>query len=220
MQPTPPSRYDTRHLAQHQLELLPPRYRQGIERPALAHFLRKRAFHEAGHGVVAVLLYGARVVKSVSISPAKVGPDCVQRFSALSIPIVYRRPTLRGERSPIPPDGIVDAEGVYRYAGTVAEQIVDADQPFAVSQWQPPLGHPLACHLPRAMEDREQLEQTARTLAVERPADHYFEEYEREAERLLRAHWSSVERVAAGLLERGAMHGDRVDAAVLGQTTL
>jgi len=220
MQPTPPSRYATDHLAIHQLELLPPRYRRGIEREALAHFLRKRAFHEAGHAIVAVLLYGARVVKSVTISPGRSGPGCVQRFSALSIPITYRRPTARGERNPIPPDAIVDAEGVYRYAGTVAEQIVDAGRPFAVAQWQPPLGHPLACHLTSAMEDREELERTARTLAVERPADHYYDDYEREAERLLRAQWGAVERVAVGLLERGAMHGDRVDAAVLGANAL
>ena len=64
-------------------------------------------------------------------------------------------------------------------------------------------------------DDRERLAKLASTLGRERPVDRFFEAYWEEARRLLSQNWSSVERVAAALLEHGKLNGDRVDVLVL-----
>jgi hypothetical protein len=188
------------------------RHLQGLDDEAVAESVRGNAYHQAGHAVVCCLLYGARVVKSASIiaDDEKLGE--MIRFSALPIPLTYR--SLRdGRREPIPPDALVDAEGVFAYAGIAAEDLLSGRGEPADDG---PGGESARTRAKATGgDDRERLAKLASTLGRERPADRFFDAYWEEARRLLRENWSSVERVAAALLEHGKLNGDRVDVLVL-----
>ena len=108
---------------------------------------------------------------------------------------------------------LVDAEGVFAYAGIAAEDLLAGrDEPADGG----PGGESARTRVPATGDDdRERLAKLASTLGRERPADRFFEAYWEEARRLLRQNWSSVERVAAALLEHGRLNGDRVDVLVL-----
>jgi hypothetical protein len=188
------------------------RHWQGLGEEAVARSVRGNAYHQAGHAVVCCLLYGARVVKSASILPDSEKRGEVIRFSALPIPLTYRSPR-DGRREPIPPDALVDAEGVFAYAGIAAEDLLAGrDEPADGG----PGGQSAQTRAKETgADDRERLAKLASTLGRERPADRFFEAYWVEARRLLRQNWSSVERVAAALLEHGRLNGDRVDVLVL-----
>jgi len=167
--------------------------------------IRKVAHHEAGHAVICFLLYGEQVIKSVEVYSREGVLGNTTTYSRLPIPIVCRPPVgapRRGNPAPVSVDAIVDAHGVLSYAGVAAEEIHSA----APENPQPVGGEE------RAMLDREQLSKLAGTVGASRPAEHYFDEYSREASRLLRGQWYGVEALAEALVEHGSLNGDRVDA--------
>jgi hypothetical protein len=167
--------------------------------------IRKVAHHEAGHAVICFLLYGEQVIKSVEVHSRDGVLGSTSTYSRLPIPIVCRPPVgtpRRGNPAPVSVDAIVDAHGVLSYAGVAAEEILaptPEDEQAGGSE-------------ERAVLDRERLAKLAGTVGASRPADHYFNEYSREASRLLRSQWHGVEVLAEALVEHGSLNGDRVDS--------
>jgi hypothetical protein len=193
------------------VDTFPERHRQGRDDATVAELVRDNAYHQAGHVVVCCLLYGARVIKSATILPDDEKLGEVVRFSALPIPLTCR-PSPEERRGPIPPDALVDAEGVFAYAGMAAEDLLatQGGRDVAQASGAEDRARPPA----RGSDDRHGLAKLASSLGRERPVDRFFEAYWEEARRLLRQNWDSVERVVAALLEHGRLSGDRIDRLV------
>ena len=198
------------HIAQY-VDTLPERYRQGLDDVTVAELVRDNVYHQAGHVVVCCLLYGARVIKSASILPDDEKLGEVVRFSALPIPLTCR-PSPEERKGPIPPDALVDAEGVFAYAGIAAEDLRTARAGGAAAEASG--GDDRARPAARGSDDRHRLAKLASSLGRERPVDRFFEAYWEEARRLLHQNWECVERVVAALLEHGRLSGERVDSLV------
>lgn len=199
-----------RQIAQY-VDTFPDRHRAGRDDASVAQMVRDNAYHQAGHAVVCCLLYGARVVKSASILPDDEKLGEVVRFSALPIPLSCR-PSPEERRGRIPPDALVDAEGVFAYAGIAAEDLLAGR-----GEWEDPGtgdGGDRPWPAMRGSDDRHRLAKLASSLGCERPVDGFFEAYWEEARRLLRQNWDSVERVVAALLEHGRLSGERIDSLV------
>lgn len=179
---------------------------------------RARAYHQAGRAVVCVTLFGARVVKSVSAEDGSAETAGFETYSRLPVPLTCRPPShKRGEeRKPIAVEGIVDAHGILAYAGIAAEGEFRNRQ---ASQKEPAAATKDNDAAPRSAgsESRENLAKTASSIGLERPAEHFYEEYWEEANRLLRASWEMVESLAEALLEHGTLNGRRVDSLVSGE---
>jgi hypothetical protein len=193
------------------VDTFPERHREGRDDATIAELVRDNAYHQAGHAVVCCLLFGARVVKSASILPDDEKLGEVVRFSALPIPLTCR-PSPEARRGPIAPDALVDAEGVFAYAGIAAEDLL-----FELGGWvdvRASGDDGRAWPPARGSDDRHRLAKLASSLGRERPVDRFFEAYWEEAQRLLRQHWDSVERLVSALLEHGRLGGDRVDSLV------
>lgn len=167
------------------------------------------AYHQAGQAVVCVTLFGARVVKNLGLSDDHVTESPFETYSRLPVPLTSRPPShKRGEdRKPIEVEGIIDAHGVLTYAGVAAVHTHMRNQGGAET-----LEYRTAYFGPR-----EALSKLASSIGVERPADHFYDEYWEEACRLLAANWHAVERVVEGLLTLRSLNGNRVDALVLGE---
>lgn len=167
------------------------------------------AYHQAGQAVICVTLFGARVVKNLGLSDGRVAESQFETYSRLPVPLSCRPPShRRGEdRKPIEVEGIVDAHGILTYAGVAAvyahfrQQGRPEDFDYQTSY----------------LGSREALAKLASSIGVERPADHFYDEYWDEASRLLVADWEAVERVAEGLLTLRSLNGNRIDALVLGE---
>lgn len=167
------------------------------------------AHHHAAHAVICFVLYGDAVIKSVEVWSRKGRRGRTTTYSRLPIPMVCRPPAgepRRGNPAPVSADAIVDAHGVLSYAGMVGEHL------HLGGSLEDTDGEPEISLQPPAMADRESLARVARTIGLDRPADHFFSEYWQEARRLLQANWGGVDELAAALEQRGALHGDRVDA--------
>jgi len=175
--------------------------------------LRERSHYFAGKAVVCGTLFGDRVIKCVSAGASAEQSGALETFSDLPIPLACRPPTrARGEaRPPVAVAAVADAHGVLAYAGAAAVEELRRLGPAGSTTEVAPF--------PVDREDREHLAKLALQLSLERPADIYFDDYAREASRLLRESWPAVERIAEVLAERGSLNGDRVDLLVSGEST-
>jgi hypothetical protein len=171
--------------------------------------LRERAHYFAGKAVVCGTLFGDRVIKCLSTGRT----GALETFSDLPIPLACRPPARpRGEsRPPVAVAAVADAHGILAYAGAAAVEELRRRGSAAGSASAEPVS--VDC------EDRERLAKLALQLGLERPADIWFEDYAREASRLLCESWPVVERLAEALAERGSLNGDRVDLLISGEAT-
>jgi hypothetical protein len=169
---------------------------------------RAWAYHQAGRTVVCVTLFGARVIKLVSIEDQLSEHQGLETFSRLPVPLSVR-PTSqkRGEeRKPIPVEGIIDSHGVLAYSGIAANFLY---RQFAGGGEDPEFRQGGA-------EAREALSKLASSIGLERPGDHFYEEYWTEANRLLETSWEVVGRVAEALESHRTLNGNRIDTITLG----
>lgn len=176
--------------------------------------LRERAHYFAGQAVVCAILFGDRVIKSLSCGTVPATPEetgALETFSDLPIPLACRPTTHgRGEaRPPIAVAAVADAHGVLAYAGAAAVDELRRRSGGAAKAGAEPA--------PVDSRDRERFAKLALQLGLERQADIFFEDYAREASRLLGDHWPAVERVARALEQRGSLNGDRTDRLVSGE---
>lgn len=171
--------------------------------------LEEYAYHRAGQAVVCVTLFGARVVKHLALGADAADGDGFETYSRLPVPLSSRPASHRRgeERKPIAVEGIVDAHGVLAYSGIAALHAYLKGKGRAEA----------FDHQNAHLASREALSKLASSIGVERPTEHFYEEYWQEAQRLLDSHWEAVERVAEGLLKHRALNGNRVDALILGE---
>ncbi len=176
------------------------------------NLILERAHHQAGRAVVCITLFGARVVKQLEMDGLPGSAAGFETYSKLPVPLSCRPPShKRGEeRKPIPVEGIVDAHGVLAYAGIAAEYEFQQRTAIETS------GEGLTNFRETGSESREQLAKLASSIGLERPADHFYEEYWNEALRLLNTSWHAVESVAETLTRHQALNGRRIDALILG----
>jgi len=168
-----------------------------------------QAHMRAGQAVVCVTLFGARVVKHLEITEDSESEAGFETYSRLPVPLTSRPNSNRrgDERKPIAVEAIVDAHGVLAYAGIAAAHAWlatrgEAEQP-----------DPRSANLAA----REALSKLASSIGVERPSDHFYDEYFEEAVRLLEGQWPVVQRVVEGLLTHQSLNGNRVDALIVGE---
>jgi len=169
---------------------------------------QNRAHHQAGRAVVCVTLFGAHVVKLISMEGDSDSAVGFETYSKLPVPLACRPPShKRGEeRKPIPVEGIVDAHGVLAYAGIAAQRELHAKSSEERDDYRG-----------NGTEAREQLAKMASSIGLERPADHFYDEYWEEARRLLNSSWAAVDSVAQALVQHQTLNGRRVDALILGE---
>ncbi len=169
----------------------------------------RQAHMRAGQAVVCVTLFGARVVKNLALTPDPDSEAGFETYSRLPVPLTSRPNSHRrgDERKPIAVEAIVDAHGVLAYAGVAAARA------WMRSHGQADELDPRSANLAA----REALSKLASSIGVERPSDHFYEEYFDEAVRLLEGQEPVVQRVVEGLLTHRALNGNRVDALILGE---
>jgi hypothetical protein len=181
--------------------------------------LARVAYREAGRATVCEILYGPNVLKHALIDP-EAGDGEVVTFSGMPLPIDCRPPAgrRRGEQVGVVPEKLIDAHGVFAYAGIAAERIAlgrgrfEGADPESELAWERWLGS--------ARRGREELARIARLLGLERPAEEFYAAYCEEAERLLTPVWTTVEELAEALLERRELKGHHVDRLVHGDEVL
>jgi hypothetical protein len=177
------------------------------------------AYREAGRATICEILYGPNVLKYAVIDPVA-GEGEVVTFSGMPLPIDCRPPAgrRRGEQVGVVPDKLIDAHGVFAYAGVGAERLALAKGRFegidveSEMQWDRWAG--------AARRGREELARIAKLIGLERPADEFYHAYCEEAERLLEPVWNTVEELAEALLERRELKGHHVDRMVHGEDVL
>ena len=154
---------------------------------------------------------------------------CRLHSGAYTIPLVAveRIDLLDPEcRFVLPRDDMIEAHGIYCYAGLAAEVLLDAaehdreqrrrwgadrdasDGPAALTAVARRRSQ-AALH-----GDRERLAAWASALGLDRPADRFVEGYWIQAAEMLRARWGAVEALAAALLDRTTISGEEVDLIV------
>lgn len=181
--------------------------------------LARVAYREAGRATICEILYGPNVLKHAIID-AEAGEGEVVTFSGLPLPMDCRPPAgrRRGEQVGVVPEKLVDAHGIFAYAGVAAERIalrkgrfapVEVESELAWERW-----------LGAARRGREELARIARLLGLERPAEEFYRAYCEESERLLQPVWDTVEELAEALLERRELMGHHVDRLVHGEEVL
>lgn len=177
------------------------------------------AYREAGRAAICEILYGPNVVKHALIDP-EAGEGEVVTFSGMPLPIDCRPPAgrRRGESVGVVPEKLVDAHGIFAYAGIGAERIalrkgrfegVHVESELVWDRW-----------LGAARRGREELARIAKLLGLQRPAEEFYTAYCEESERLLLPVWSTVEELAAALLDRRQLMGHHVDRLVHGDEVL
>jgi len=177
------------------------------------------AYREAGRATICEILYGPNVLKHAVIDPIA-GEGEVVTFSGMPLPIDCRPPPgrRRGEQVGVVPDKLIDAHGVFAYAGIGAERMalrkgriegVDIELELPWERW-----------MGAARRGREDLARTAKLLGLERPAEEFYAAYCDEAERLLHPVWNTVEELTEALLERQELMGHHVDRLVHGEEVL
>jgi len=181
--------------------------------------LARVAYREAGRATICEILYGPNVLKHALID-AEAGEGEVVTFSGMPLPIDCRPPPgrRRGEQVGVVPEKLIDAHGVFAYAGIGAERIalrrggfegVDLVAELAWDRW-----------LGAARRGREELARIAKLLGLSRPVEEFYAAYCEEAERLLEPVWNTVEELAEALLERRELMGHHVDRLVHGEEVL
>ncbi len=159
--------------------------------------------------MICVTLFGARVIKLVTIEENLDDQQGLETFSRLPVPLSCR-PTSqkRGEeRKPIPAEGIIDSHGVLAYAGIAARHLYRRGGGDAEDLDYRNAG----------LEAREALSKLASSIGLERPGDHFYEEYWNEANRLLESSWETVGRIAEALESHRTLNGNRIDTLILGE---
>ena len=169
---------------------------------------QERAYHQAGRAVVCVTLFGAHVVKTLAMEGGADSAVGFETYSKLPVPLACRPPShKRGEeRKPIPVEGIVDAHGVLAYAGIAAQHELQSRGNLERDDYR---GSGTEC--------REQLAKMASSISLERPVEHFYDEYWDEAHRLLNSSWAAVETLAEALIQHRSLNGRRADALILGE---
>lgn len=181
--------------------------------------LARVAYREAGRATICEILYGPNVLKHAIID-AEAGEGEVVTFSGLPLPIDCRPPAgrRRGEQVGVVPERLIDAHGIFAYAGVAAERLalrkgrfagLDVEGELAWERW-----------LGAARRGREELARIAKLLGLARPAEDFYQAYCEEAERLLEPAWSTVEELADALLDRRELKGHHVDRLVHGEEVL
>ena len=181
--------------------------------------LLRVAYREAGRATICEILYGPNVLKHAIIDPVA-GDGEVVTFSGLPLPVDCRPPAgrRRGEQVGVVPEKLIDAHGVFAYAGIAAERIalrrghieaVDVESELVWERW-----------LGAARRGREKLSRIAKLLGLSRPPEEFYTAYCEEAERLLEPVWSTVEELREALLERHELMGHHVDRMVHGDEVL
>jgi hypothetical protein len=181
--------------------------------------LARVAYREAGRATICEVLYGPNVLKYAVIDPVAYEGEVVT-FSGLPLPIDCRPPAgrRRGEQVGVVPEKLIDAHGVFAYAGIGAERIalrrgrfegVDLDFELQWDRW-----------FGAARRGREELSRIAKLLGMSRPAEEFYTAYCEEAERLLEPVWNTTEELAEALLERNELMGHHVDRLVHGEAVL
>lgn len=181
--------------------------------------LARVAYREAGRATICEILYGPNVLKHAVIDP-EAGEGEVVTFSGLPLPMDCRPPAgrRRGEQVGVVPEKLVDAHGVFAYAGIGAERIALRKNRFvgadieAELTWDRWLG--------AARRGREELARIAKLLGLERPVEQFYAAYCEEAERLLEPVWDTVEELVKALCERNELMGHHVDRLVHGEEVL
>jgi hypothetical protein len=177
------------------------------------------AYREAGRATICEILYGPNVLKHAVIDPVEVEGEVVT-FSGLPLPIDCQPPPgrRRGEQVGVVPEKLIDAHGVFAYAGIGAERIalrkgrfegIDIEENLAWERW-----------FGAARRAREELARIAKVLGLQRPTEEFYTAYCEESERLLLPAWDTVEELADALLERRRLMGHHVDRLVHGEEVL
>lgn len=181
--------------------------------------LARVAYREAGRAAICEILYGPNVLKHAVID-AEAGDGEVVTFSGLPLPTDCRPPPgrRRGEQVGVVPEKLVDAHGVFAYAGIASERIAlrkgrfeGVDVAFELD-WDRWLG--------AARRGREELSRIAKLLSLSRPSEEFYIAYCEESERLLLPVWNTVEELAEALLEKRELKGHHVDRMVHGDAVL
>jgi len=181
--------------------------------------LARVAYREAGRATICEILYGPNVLKHAIID-AEAGEGEVVTFSGLPLPIDCRPPAgrRRGEQVGVVPERLIDAHGIFAYAGVAAERLalhkgrfvgLDVEGELVWARWHG-----------AARRGREELARIAKLLGLARPAEDFYQAYCEEAERLLEPVWSTVEELAEALLDRRELMGHHVDRLVHGEEVL
>jgi len=181
--------------------------------------LARVAYREAGRAAICEILYGPNVLKHAVIYPEADEGEVVT-FSGLPLPIDCRPPPgrRRGEQVGVVPEKLVDAHGVFAYAGIASERIalrkgrfegIDLEFELAWDRWYG-----------AARRGREELSRIAKLLGLSRPPEEFYAAYCEESERLLVPVWNTVEELAEALLERRELMGHHVDRLVHGEEVL
>lgn len=177
------------------------------------------AYREAGRATICEVLYGPNVLKHAIID-AEAGEGEVVTFSGLPLPMDCRPPPgrRRGEQVGVVPEKLVDAHGIFAYAGIASERIAlrkgcfegaDVESELVWDRW-----------FGAARRGREELSRIAKLLSLSRPAEEFYAAYCEESERLLEPVWSTVVELAEALLDRRELMGHHVDRMVHGEEVL
>ena len=181
--------------------------------------LARVAYREAGRATICEILYGPNVLKHAVID-AEAGDGEVVTFSGLPLPIDCRPPPgrRRGEQVGVVTEKLVDAHGIFAYAGIASERIalrkgrIEGADLTAELAWDRWYG--------AARRGREELSRIAKLLSLSRPAEEFYAAYCEESERLLEPVWTTVEELVVALLERRELMGHHVDLLVHGAEVL
>ena len=177
------------------------------------------AYREAGRATICEVLYGPNVLKYAVIDP-EAGEGDVVTYSGLPLPLDCRPPAgrRRGEQVGVVPEKLIDAHGIFAYAGIAAERlalrkgrfgIVDCESEMPWEHWHG-----------AARRGREELARIAKLIGLSRPVEEFYTAYCEEAERLLDPVWKTVDELAEALLDRRELMGHHVDRLVHGEEVL
>ena len=177
------------------------------------------AHHQAGRALVCFVLYGAEVVREVSLDGSAGGAARMSTYSRLPIPLSCRPvpgAPRRGNPAPVSGEAILDAHGILTYSGLVAECLFDnqghGQQPSEVTF--------LKGRGDRFRKDLEGHAALGRMLGVAMPGavapEGWVQAYWEEALRLVSTSWAGVEWVASELMARKSLSGDKLDSMLAG----
>src|SRR5678815_1835658 len=103
--------------------------------------LARVAYREAGRATICEILYGPNVLKHAVIDPVAETGEVVT-FSGMPLPIDCRPPAgrRRGEQVGVVPEKLIDAHGVFAYAGSAAERSASRGGRWVGGEGAPELG--------------------------------------------------------------------------------
>ena len=136
------------------------------------------------------------------------------RAAEILMRAIYRR----GEQVGVVPEKLIDAHGIFAYAGIAAERLALRKGRFENTDTESEM--PWERWFGAARRGREELARIAKLIGLSRPADEFYSAYCEEAERLLDPVWKTVDELAEALLERRELMGHHVDRLVHGEEVL